>query len=782
MGNGAIVWDLQIPYHHGFRITVQSTGDNIYFGVEWRPVADDRALSWFHMAPVYSDQARAESRLHSAQSPWHDPTALLLDRTDTLRGHDTLAVADLTGPAMLQMLRFIPSMYDYALVDSTWLNIYWDDCPTPSVHVPLLDFYLSPNGVTKIRALQMRVDQDSGLISYLPMPFYHHARIELVRDGTTPLQIRSMVQYNRESVERNLYGYFHADFSESNPTRFHVYHPVLNLKGRGRYMGYGFGVMERPHPAVYLEGDPIFTIDSSPINNLRYTCGEDYFNAGWWFANGMFTLPFAGFTHFIDAFYRFHYLDCYDFNRSFQFDLQPGGNADIYDHFRTVGYYYLHWTPFWTNRDTIRAGQEWTIAGAAYKPGEAIQIRFGDNSLATIADANGEFSLSVTVPSFWKPGNYALTVNGESSPKSYCVLHGPSIRIVHDTLPVTVVYRDSLVVSGTGYEVGEHVQFYLDSIALDQEAVADSTYGFRTVIRIPYLAEYPYLLVARGERSGFATAADAIHVTRTLYLQCEDMMPPVVQSPGECYVENVSYFWMASWGKQTFVYFKPDTASRGGSLQLAFQIPHADTFRVEFHNSVGKDLGHYRMLIDSIPVAEFNGYKINSPEWWDPLPSGPIACGTHYLGEGEHRLTFVCLGTSDSARNAWVQPDFIVLTPVTDYPFSPGTLDSPAQHVLDAAASLHVYPNPIHSNSDRRALLRLDITGNADAAMRTHAIVTIFDATGRIKAAYDAGPVSGGYLLGELPKLPRGSYFIRVELQTARGATQFLPVQNLSVE
>ena len=58
-----------------------------------------------------------------------------------------------------------------------------------------------------------------------------------------------------------------------------------------------------------------------PRISFEFTGAEDYFDAAWWFNTGMFTVAFAGFTDFIDAFYRFHYMDCYEFTKSFDFDM-----------------------------------------------------------------------------------------------------------------------------------------------------------------------------------------------------------------------------------------------------------------------------------------------------------------------------------------------------------------------------------------------------------------------------------------------------------------------------
>src|SRR5207249_1629918 len=137
-------------------------------------------------------------------------------------------------------------------------------------------------------------------------------------------------------------GYFHAYFSESNPTHYHIYHLVLNEHGKGKFVGMYFTAPFNNTGAM-LEGDPVFIIDSNPRNNFRYTGGEDYYNSAWWFWGIQFSKPFAGHVNFIKSFYRFHILDAVDFTRSFDFLLQPGTNTDVEEDFRTTAYYYKHW-------------------------------------------------------------------------------------------------------------------------------------------------------------------------------------------------------------------------------------------------------------------------------------------------------------------------------------------------------------------------------------------------------------------------------------------------------
>ncbi len=139
---------------------------------------------------------------------------------------------------------------------------------------------------------------------------------------------------------------------------------------------------------------------------------------------------------------------------------------------------------FGPDRDTLTPGEPWTIAGSGYGANVTLPITFGPESFSITTNDSGDFSLSLTVPPFWVPGVYALSVAGETAPEKYVVLAGPAIRPVVDTLPITVRYGDSLWVTGTGFHPGETISFYLDSIPLHQTVVANSDNGFLTMLHV----------------------------------------------------------------------------------------------------------------------------------------------------------------------------------------------------------------------------------------------------------------------------------------------------------
>ena len=98
-----------------------------------------------------------------------------------------VVVADIKGPAQITMIHFaVPASQvsdpikklDRELV----IQMFWDGEATPSVSVPLVDFFGDPAGLRE-EVNTALVNKRRGFNCYFPMPFRSSARIELVYDG-----------------------------------------------------------------------------------------------------------------------------------------------------------------------------------------------------------------------------------------------------------------------------------------------------------------------------------------------------------------------------------------------------------------------------------------------------------------------------------------------------------------------------------------------------------------------------------------------------------------------
>jgi hypothetical protein len=100
------------------------------------------------------------------------------------------------------------------------------------------------------------------------------------------------------------------------------------------------------------------------------------------------------------------------------------------------------------------------VSGTGFKPGESITVTLGSVTLGeTKADANGSFSVRVTIPAGTRPGNYKLVSTGAtgfSSSTDLTVEKGGCLLV-----PVlshnTVVPGESTLITGQGCVPGSNV-------------------------------------------------------------------------------------------------------------------------------------------------------------------------------------------------------------------------------------------------------------------------------------------------------------------------------------
>jgi hypothetical protein len=240
------------------------------------------------------------------------------------------------GPGLLRRIWLTCSGHNDPLVLSGMrLRMYWEGSRRPAVDCALGDFF----GV----ALGRKAAFESAFFSdpegrsfncFIPMPFRKKALVELVNGTAGTVQ----VFYELNATLGDALGpdslSFHALSRSESPNRLGRDYTVLPaLKGRGRYLGAHFGLVEDKRYAggwfgegelkLYLDGD-----GAQPT--LCGTGTEDMIGSAW--GQGRFSQRLSGCTVKDTArgewcFYRYHADDPVVFHRAFKAGLQVMGGA-----------------------------------------------------------------------------------------------------------------------------------------------------------------------------------------------------------------------------------------------------------------------------------------------------------------------------------------------------------------------------------------------------------------------------------------------------------------------
>ncbi len=188
----------------------------------------------------------------------------------------TFTLGEIEGSGIIRHIWMTP-VGDYRLMI---LRFYWDGEETPSVEVPVGDFFAAGWGMghePRIASLAVCVNPRSGFNSYWQMPFRKRAKITMENMSEKGASLYYQIDYSLEAVKEDT-PYFHAQFRRVNPLPFkEVFTIVDGIKGKGQYVG-TFLAHGANSPGWWGEGEIKFYLDGD--TDFPTICGtgeEDYF-------------------------------------------------------------------------------------------------------------------------------------------------------------------------------------------------------------------------------------------------------------------------------------------------------------------------------------------------------------------------------------------------------------------------------------------------------------------------------------------------------------------------
>ncbi|HET9496169.1 MAG TPA: DUF2961 domain-containing protein [Chloroflexia bacterium] len=363
----------------------------------------DRGSDWLNrwrdvrfMIPAQFTQGRSsirvEIRFIGSAYDWNEYyywVRSVMPDTQTPRLTDTLDVGDpisesshnytITNPGFngAPTFTYLPAFhtqYDPPTLDvlgKARIRIYWDGEAQPGVDVPLgFLFGVGAGGEGSTRGLLAGVVPETHTYyNYFPMPFRRSARVQLVNDSSTPIQgAQGQFAYNLVSstvpVPGVDAGYFTAIYSREDPTVVgRDFHFGTLASGAGHIVGVVQNI--RSDSVWGLEGDERIFIDDFDANPRVHGTGtEDYYNGGWYFANGILSLPVHGapLVHWYTepanhTMYRWSIADAFVFESGVKFKIEHGGYNDHPSLYESALFAYVApGSPTLRQTDTLRVG------------------------------------------------------------------------------------------------------------------------------------------------------------------------------------------------------------------------------------------------------------------------------------------------------------------------------------------------------------------------------------------------------------------------------------------
>ncbi|MBD7919139.1 DUF2961 domain-containing protein [Cellulomonas sp. Sa3CUA2] len=287
-------------------------------------------------------------------------------------------LADIDGAGTITHLWFTVADHTEAVgfvLRDLVVRMYWDGEETPSVEVPLGDFFCCGAGArTLVTSAPIVVAPSGGFNSYFSMPFGSRARITVTNEH--PVDVDGFffqVDYTLDPSGASSPARFHAQWRRENPTTLGVDYTVLDgVSGAGAYIGTFLSVtcLER---YWYGEGEVKFYLDGDTEHPTICGTGlEDYAGGAWAFQDRLssdvepevltFSAPYCGYPQRlvndtsrqslyatpmapVHSMYRWHLPDPVYFQDSIRVTLQQIGQTgpglfERSDDVASVAYWY----------------------------------------------------------------------------------------------------------------------------------------------------------------------------------------------------------------------------------------------------------------------------------------------------------------------------------------------------------------------------------------------------------------------------------------------------------
>ena len=250
------------------------------------------------------------------------------------------------------------------------LRAWWDGETSPSIEVPIGDFYgLGLGEYFTYQSALLAVAPIKALNAYFQMPFSSGAKIAVTNEGKERTDsLYFAVDYVTLPALPGGMGRFHAQYRQAAPCKgwtdnwTHNWDSLVdnrkNLDGAENYVfleatgkGHFVGVthaVEQNQDGWFGEGDDMIFIDGDAMPTINGTGTEDYYNGAWDFGGQPFANMHQGAPCIVDperiggryCLYRWHIESPIAFEKSIRVTIEHGHANHRSDNFYSTAYWY----------------------------------------------------------------------------------------------------------------------------------------------------------------------------------------------------------------------------------------------------------------------------------------------------------------------------------------------------------------------------------------------------------------------------------------------------------
>lgn len=386
-----------MPYAKSLRVECEEgpPGAKVYYQLsETRlpPGTEVESFRW----PLLERDAAALERLRAAWAGGFAADGMVTEAVLTAAAPSM----SLAGSGVVRRIGFepdwerVPEADRDALLREVRVGMKYGQAAAESVWAPLGDLCGMPWRRVRAKSLYFGMESQE-LFCAFPMPYSGgmELRLDFGRFKDVPVRVRAVVEPMPRGGAKSL-GRFHAAWKRTGLKEVGSPHPILHVRGEGKYVGCLLSVCTLDGSYWALEGDEAIRKDAETVPGWLGTGLEDYFNGGWYYQN-----PMAAPTHglfvkepFRTVQYRVHAMDPSAFARSFDMEFERGPDNASHAFFESVAWYYLR-AP--QAADSMRLAPAWrrTPADPRLDPLDAMTAVWNAERFGDIRGARDEWAL-----------------------------------------------------------------------------------------------------------------------------------------------------------------------------------------------------------------------------------------------------------------------------------------------------------------------------------------------------------------------------------------------------
>ena len=333
-----------VPICYRERLKITSTGKTYFYSFNAHRYQAGTPVTSFTGDEDY-DLARAVYDPFAAGQDPKDTTGVTYaTHAVTLPAGEEVVLFSGKGAGQIASLRLTPALITDELLQNVRLLAYFDGVAQPAVDVPLGLFFGANHAGYQVTALLFG-QLDGTLFSFFPMPFFAGAVLALRSEAEKSFSLAVKVG-TRTDMPDDYAGTFTTVHALSAPPRLGSDHVFLDVAGQGKVVG--VVQISGGDGRDYLEGDERYHPDGLRTPTVHGTGTEDYYNGGWYFNQGLFSLPTHGFPMRVvkdgwdtAGMYRVHVGDDLTFHGGAKFSIEHDAiNGAIDEDYRSCAFLY----------------------------------------------------------------------------------------------------------------------------------------------------------------------------------------------------------------------------------------------------------------------------------------------------------------------------------------------------------------------------------------------------------------------------------------------------------